>query len=114
EVAKPTPASAPASSPAVSTPAGTTSPAAVPAAPAAAPTSTPASVTPLRGTMTEPQLTRVLSRTRGVQIPDEVVRQHTASFTKVQASELINEVDRGDFSAVERRDVKSVPLPATA
>jgi hypothetical protein len=114
EVAQPTPASAPASSPAVSTPAGTTSPAAVPAASAATPKSKPASVTPLRGTMTEPQLTRVLSRTRGVQIPDEIVRQLTASFTKVQASELINEVERGDFSAFERRDVKPVALPATA
>jgi hypothetical protein len=64
--------------------------------------------------MTEPQLNRILSRTRSVQIPDNVVRQHTALFTKAQASELINKVDTGDFSSFERRDVTSVPLPATA
>jgi len=64
--------------------------------------------------MTEPQLNRILSRTRGVQIPDDVVRQHTASFTKAQASELITQVDTGDFRAFEHRDMTSVPLPATA
>ncbi len=64
--------------------------------------------------MTEPQLTRILSRTRGVQIPDEVVRQLTASFTKAQASELITKVDSGDFSVFDRRNVRAVPLPATA
>lgn len=64
--------------------------------------------------MTEPQRDRILSRTRSAQIPDDVVRQHTASFTKAQASELLTKVDAGDFTAFERRDVTSVPLPATA
>lgn len=74
----------------------------------------PASVTALHGKMTEPQLNRILSRTRRVQIPDEVVRQLTASFTKTQASELITKVDSGNFSVFDRRTVKPVPLPATA
>ena len=74
----------------------------------------PASVTPLHGKMTEPQLNRILSRTRSVQIPDEIVRQRTASFTKTQASKLITLVDSGDFSVFDRRNVNSVPLPATA
>ena len=95
--------------------AGETPPqAAVPSAPPETPKGKPASVTPLRGKMTEPQLTRILSRTRGVQIPDEVVRQLTASFTKAQASELITKVDSGDFSVFDRRNVRAVPLPATA
>jgi hypothetical protein len=85
-----------------------------PSTPAEAPISKPATVTPLRGKMTEPQLNRILSRTRSVQIPDDVVRQHTAPFTKAQASELINRVDGGDFRAFERRNLKAVPLPATA
>lgn len=87
---------------------------AAPAASSETPKNKPASVTPLRGKMTEPQLNRILSRTRGVQIPDEVVRQLTASFTKAQASEVITKVDSGDFSVFDRRNVTSVPLPATA
>lgn len=110
-----TSAPAPVSSPVVSTPpALTPPPATIPAAADAAPTRKPASVTPLLGTMTDPQLHRILSRTRSVQIPDEIVRQRTASFTKSQASELITKVDTGDFSFFDRRNVKSVPLPATA
>jgi len=109
EPALPSPAPAPAAPPTASS-----APAPKPAAGEPAPKTKPASVIPLRSKMTEPQLNRILSRTRSVQIPDDVVRQHTASFTKAQASELINKVDTGDFSAFERRDVTSVPLPAMA
>ncbi|MBU6482260.1 MAG: hypothetical protein KGS09_17170 [Nitrospirae bacterium] len=94
------------SSPVVSTPpAVTLPPAAMPAAANGAVKHPPASVTPLRGNMTEPQLNRILNRTRSVQIPDEIVRQLTASFTKTQASELITKVDSGDFSVFDRRNV---------
>jgi hypothetical protein len=100
------------------TPAGpaaaSSTPAPIPAADEPALKTKPASVTPLRGNMTDPQLNRILSRTRSAQIPDDVVRQHTASFTKAQTSELLTKVDAGDFTAFERRDVTSVPLPATA
>jgi hypothetical protein len=111
EVAPATPSLEPVSSPVTSSP---VSEAPAPAAAAAAPKSPPASVTPLRGKMTPPQLNRILSRTRGVQIPDEIVRQLTASFTKAEASELITKVDSGDFGLFDRRNMKSVPLPATA
>ena len=111
------PASEPArmSSPVVSAPPTVTPPpAAMPAGADGVVKHPPASVTPLHGKMTEPQLNRILSRTRSVQIPDEIVRQLTASFTKTQASELITKVDSGDFSVFDRRNVNSVPLPATA
>lgn len=103
------------SSPVVSAPPTVTPPpAAMPAGADGVAKHPPASVTPLHGKMTEPQLNRILSRTRSVQIPDEIVRQLTASFTKTQASELITKVDSGDFSVFDRRNVNSVPLPATA
>lgn len=115
EAAAATPAPAPVAAPAaplsvVQTP----PPAATPTAAAEAPKNTLASITPLRGQLTDPQLHRILSRTRSVQIPDEIVRQLTASFTKTQASELITKLDSGDFSFFDRRNVTSVPLPQTA
>lgn len=111
------PASEPArmSSPAVSAPPTVTPrPAAMTAGADGAVKYPPDSVTPLHSKMTEPQLNRILSRTRSVQIPDEIVRQRTASFTKTQASELITKVDSGDFSVFDRPNVNSVPLAATA
>jgi hypothetical protein len=108
------PASPPIAPAPVAPAAASSTPAPIPAADKPALKTKPASLTPLRSKMTEPQLNRILSRTRSVQIPDNVVRQHTALFTKAQASELINKVDTGDFSSFERRDVTSVPLPATA
>ncbi len=72
-----------------------------------------APVTPLRPDhITGAQRNRILSKTRAIQIPDDVVDTIIGSYTKKQASELINQIDRGDFSAFERREMKDVPLPA--
>ncbi len=70
-------------------------------------------MTPLRPDhITGAQRNRILSKTRAIQIPDDVVDTIIGSYTKKQASELINQIDRGDFSAFERREMKDVPLPA--
>jgi hypothetical protein len=75
----------------------------------------PACVTPLRtDRMTPAQRSRILSKTRKVSIPDQAVDDVTASFTKKQASDLINQVDAGNFSAFDRREQRDVPLPAAS
>lgn len=68
---------------------------------------------PVRNKMSPAQLNRILKRTRTVDIPDQVIKDHTVRFTTTQASQLINQVDAGDFSAFERRETKTVALPAT-
>jgi len=72
------------------------------------------SVTPLSMTLTRPQQDRILAKTREIKIPDDIVRQKTASLTKKEASGLIDRLDRGDFSFFEKREVKAVPLPQSA
>lgn len=72
------------------------------------------SVTPLSMTLTRPQQDRILAKTRGIKIPDDIVRQKTARLTKKEASGLIDRLDRGDFSFFEKREVKAVPLPQSA
>jgi hypothetical protein len=72
------------------------------------------SVTPLSMTLTRPQQDRILAKTRGINIPDDIVRQKTATLTKKEASGLIDRLDRGDFSFFEKREVKAVPLPQSA
>jgi hypothetical protein len=72
------------------------------------------SVTPLSMTLTRPQQDRILAKTRGINIPDDIVRQKTATLTKKEASGLIDRLDRGEFSFFEKREVKAVPLPQSA
>jgi len=80
-----------------------------------APNAHPAPVTPLRPDhITGAQRTRILSKTRAIQIPDDVVTAIIGDYTKKQASELINRIDRGDFSVFERRELKDVPLPVAS
>jgi hypothetical protein len=123
---------APLSNPTATTEQPAASPSETPAAPAEAPaqnlvthstptpphsapscSTQPAPAPPLRTDhITKAQRNRILSKTRPIQIPDEVVDAISGSYTKKQASELINAIDRGDFRAFERREIKAVPLPA--
>lgn len=61
--------------------------------------------------VTPAQRNRILSKTRPVQIPDQVVDALIETYTKKQASELINQLDAGNFSAFDRREHREVPLP---
>jgi len=64
--------------------------------------------------MTAAQRARILSKTRAIQIPDHAVDAVISGLTKKQASELINRIDGGDFSAFDRRETTVVPLPAAS
>lgn len=75
---------------------------------------TPASASPLSMTLTKPQLERILSKTRGIKIPDDVVRTMTATLSKRDASELIGKLDKQDYSFFERTEVKEVTVPMSA
>lgn len=78
-------------------------------------TGTPAPVRPLRtDSMTAAQRARILSKTRAIQIPDHAVDAVITGLTKKQASEMINRIDGGDFSAFDRRETTEVPLPAAS
>jgi hypothetical protein len=65
-------------------------------------------------TLTKPQLERILSKTRGIKIPDDVVRTMTATLSKREASDLIGRLDKQDYSFFERTEVKEVPVPISA
>lgn len=73
-----------------------------------------ASASPLSMTLTKPQLERILSKTRGIKIPDDVVRTMTATLSKREASDLIGRLDKQDYSFFERTEVKEVPVPISA
>lgn len=73
-----------------------------------------ASVSPLSMTLTKPQLERILSKTRGIKIPDDVVRTMTAKLSKRDASDLIGKLDKQDYSFFERTEVKEVTVPISA
>jgi len=80
--------------------------------------STPTAQAPVRtlrpDRMTGAQRTRILVKTRGVKIPDTAVDEIIRDFTKTHASDLINRVDAGDFSAFDRRHTQEVPLPTAS
>lgn len=72
----------------------------------------PTPAAPMRSDRVTPaQRNRILSKTRPVQIPDQVVDALIETYTKKQASELINQLDAGNFSAFDRREHREVPLP---
>jgi hypothetical protein len=80
----------------------------------ATPPTAPQPVAPLNMTRTKAQLDRILGKTRAIKIPDEVVHEKTAALTKKQASELITQLDRRDFSFFEKTEVTSVRVPLSA
>lgn len=111
----PTTASSSGPQPTTPVPQGSSSQPTTPQATSPAQPATQAPVRPLRpDTMTTAQRARILSKTKLVKIPDEAVDAVIRNYTKKQASELINRIDAGDFSAFDRREQKEVPLPAAS
>lgn len=62
--------------------------------------------------MTDKQRFAIKKKVQRVSIPDATVETVTHGYTKKQASDLITQLDAGDFSAFEVRETTDVPLAA--